>query len=62
MVFLMVPNTGLTSNFFVEVPSSNPAAGLQLRGPSELIQAVPFLACTGEVPSSNPGRNTEYVD
>jgi len=34
VVFLMVPNTWLTCNS-VEIPGSDPTAGLQLRGPSE---------------------------
>jgi hypothetical protein len=59
VVFLMVPNTWLTCNYSVEIPSSDPVAGLQLRGPSESAQAIPFLARFREVPSSNLGRNTE---
>jgi len=59
VVFLMVPNTWLTSNYSVEAPSSDPGVGLQLRGPSMLVQAMPFLARFREVPSSNLGRNTQ---
>jgi hypothetical protein len=57
VVFLMVPNT-LTCNS-VEIASSDRAAGLQLREPSETVQAMPFLARFREVPSSNLGRNTD---
>jgi len=59
VVFLMVPNTWLTSDYSVEVPGSDPVVGLQLRGPSGLVQAMPFLARFRDVPSSNLGRNPE---
>lgn len=53
VVFLMVPNTALDCNSFVEIRSSNSAVGLQLRGPND---------CSPEVPSSNLGRNIENLD
>ena len=59
MVFLMVSNAWLTCNYSVEIPSSDPTDGLQLRGPSELVQSMPFLARFREAPSSNLGRNTK---
>jgi hypothetical protein len=59
VVFLMVPSTWLTCNYSVEIPSSGPAAGLQLRGQSESAEAMPFLTRFREVPSSNLGRSTE---
>jgi len=58
VVFLMIPSTWLTCNYSMAIPISDPAAGLHLRGPSELVQAMPFVARFREVPSSNLGRNT----
>lgn len=62
VVFLMIPNTWLTRIYSVETRNSDPAAGMQLGGPSVLVQSVPFLACIREVLSSNLDRNTEYLD
>ena len=59
MIFLVAPNTWLNCNYSVEIPSSDPVAGLQLRGSSESVQTIPFLARFREVPNSNLGRNTE---